>query len=92
MIKKRFVVSVPADCTYLYEVEAVNPEEALDRVERGEAGEYILHTDGYAQPRSEWSWREATEGEQPEEDRRREDERLEWCRDIAAPDTSVGTR
>jgi hypothetical protein len=50
MSKKRFVVWVPADCTYLYEVEAGSAEEALDRVERGEAGEYELHTDGYAQP------------------------------------------
>ena len=74
MSKKRFVVRVPADCTYIYEVEAWDAEEALDRVERGEAGQYTLHTDGYAQPRSEWSWREATGGEEAEEDRRRDND------------------
>ena len=61
MSKKRFVVSVPPDCVYVYEVEAEDPEEALDLVERGEAGEYELQTEGYAQPRSEWTWREVTQ-------------------------------
>ena len=58
---KRFAVHVPADCTYVYEVKAEDWEAALDMVERGEAGEYELRTEGYAQPRSEWTWSEMEE-------------------------------
>ena len=73
MSQKRFAIRVPADCTYIYEVEAEDAEDALDLVERGEAGEYELHTEGFAQPRTEWSWREVMEGEEPDGDRRVED-------------------